>query len=302
MDAQVTFVKDSRGKVIKAIYHQGDRTMVGSRIASLELFWLSLYGRWFGAAILLYALYIGIGVSIRDRVPFQIMREFFHSLPGNFAGCFKGWNIAWHFTAIGLGFILVTSGFDWLYWSATRRPQLLAWMIPGVDLGVWVPLILPPLLLFAGMAFKRAPVTRTGWALAQVALLGFVLTELIKIVTGRPQPPWIKGSDTSHVPDTSHVFHFGLLRSEIVSGWPSGHTIIAFGMSVTLFWLFPKKRWIGAVSLLYALYIGLSVSMTAHWFADFASGILFGIVVGTTVGRSFAAMSCPGRGGSFGNE
>jgi membrane-associated phospholipid phosphatase len=91
-------------------------------------------------------------------------------------------------------------------------------------------------------------------------------------------------------PDTSHVFHFGLLRSEIVSGWPSGHTIIAFGMSVALFWLFPKKRWIGAAALLYAFYIGLSVSMTVHWFSDFASGIIFGIVVGTTVGRSFAAM------------
>ncbi len=302
MDAQVTFVKDSRGKVIRAVYHQGDRTIVGTRMASLELFWLSLYGRWFGAAVLLYALSIGLCVSIRDRVPFQIMREFYHSLPRNFAGCFKGSNIAWQFAAIGLGIVLVTSGFDWFYWRATRSPQLLAWMIPGVNLGVWVPLTLPPLLLLAGMALKREPITRTGWALAQAALIGFVLGELIKVLTGRPQPPWIKGSDTSHIPDTSHVFHFGLLRSEIVSGWPSGHTIIAFGMSATLFWLFPKKRWIGAASLLYALYIGLSVSMTAHWFADFASGIIFGIVVGTTVGRSFEAMDFPGRERRIGNE
>jgi hypothetical protein len=284
MDAQVTFVKDARGKVIKAVYHQGGKTIVGRKITSLELFWLSLYGRWFGAAALLYAFYIGIGVSIRDRVPFQIMREFFHSLPRNFTGCFKGWNIAWHFVAIGLGVVLVTSGFDWFYLRATRSPQLLAWMIPGINLGVWVPLALPPSLLLAGMAFKRAPTIRTGWALAQVALVGLVLTELIKAVTGRPQPPFFRG------PDTSHVFHFGLLRSEMVSGWPSGHTIISFGMAVTLFWLFPQKKWLGAAALLYAFYIGLSVSMTVHWFADFASGIVFGIVVGTTVGRSFAAM------------
>ena len=289
LNAQVTFVKDDRGKVITAVCHQGGRTIVGRKITSVERFWLSLYARWFGAAALLYAFYICIAVSIPDRVPFQIMREFFYSLPRNFAACFKGWNIAWHLAAIGLGVVLVSSGFDWFYLSVTRSPQLLTWFIPGINLGVWVPLALPPSLLLAGMAFKRAPITRTGWALAQVALIGLLLTELIKAVTGRPQPPFFMG------PDTSHVFHFGLLRSEMVSGWPSGHTIIAFAMCVTLFWLFPKKRWLGAAALLWAFYIGLSVSMTVHWFSDFASGIVFGIVVGTTVGRRFAAMDFPSR-------
>lgn len=295
MNAQITFVKDDKGKVTKAIYHHGGQTIVGTKIVSLELFWLSRYGRWFVAVALLYAFCIGIGVSIRDRVPFQIMRESFHSLPRNFAGCFKGWNIAWHFAAIGLGVVLVTSGFDWFYLCATRSPQLLAWFIPGINLGVWVPLTLPPSLLLAGMAFKRAKIIRTGWALAQVALIGFVLCELYKAITGRPGPPWFVG------PDTSHVFHFGLLRSEIVSGWPSGHTIIAFAMSVALFWLFPQKKWLGAASLLYAFYVGLSVSMTIHWFSEFASGIIFGIVVGTTVGRSFAAMDFPSRGNGVQN-
>ncbi|HTV42556.1 MAG TPA: phosphatase PAP2 family protein [Candidatus Sulfotelmatobacter sp.] len=294
MNAQVTFVKNDRGKVTKAIYHQGGQTIVGTKIVP-ELFWLSWYGRWFGATALLYAFCIGIGVSIRDRVPFQIMREFFYSLPRNFAGCFKGWNIAWHFVAIGLGVVLVTSGFDWFYLCATRSRQLLAWMIPGITLGVCVPLALPPSLLLAGLVFRRAPLTRMGWALAQVALIGFVLTELIKVVTGRPAPPWFMG------PDTSHVFHFGLLRSEIVSGWPSGHTMIAFAMSVTPFWLFPQKRWLGVAALLYALYIGISVSMTIHWFADFASGAIFGIIVGTTVGRSFAVMDFPNRGNGVKN-
>ncbi len=78
MNAQITFVKDDKGKVTKAIYHHGGQTIVGTKIVSLELFWLSRYGRWFVAVALLYAFCIGIGVSIRDRVPFQIMRESFH--------------------------------------------------------------------------------------------------------------------------------------------------------------------------------------------------------------------------------
>jgi hypothetical protein len=63
-----------------------------------------------------------------------------------------------------------------------------------------------------------------------------------------------------------------------------------------------NKKWLGAASLLYAFYVGLSVSMTVHWFSDFASGIVFGFVVGTTVGRSFAAMDFPGRGNGVQND
>ena len=68
-----------------------------------------------------------------------------------------------------------------------------------------------------------------------------------------------------------------------------------FAMSVTLFWLFRQKRWLGATALLYAFYIGIGVSMTIHWFSDFASGAIFGTIIGTTVGRSFAAMEFKDR-------
>jgi membrane-associated phospholipid phosphatase len=172
------------------------------------------------------------------------------------------------------------------------------------------------------MVFKRAVVTRTGWALGQAALIGLILDVLFKTVTGRPHPPYhleFVRSNPSHVfhfgllpgwdyspyhvteADISQVFHFGFLRGGIVYGWPSGHTIIAFGMSVALFLLFPKKGWIGAAALLYAFYIGIGVSMTIHWFSDFVSGAILGTIVGTTVGRSFAAMDFPSRGNGIQN-
>ena len=37
----------------------------------------------------------------------------------------------------------------------------------------------------------------------------------------------------------------------------------------------------------YAFYIGISVSMTIHWFSDFAAGAIIGTVIGITVGKSF---------------
>ena len=94
------------------------------------------------------------------------MREFFYSLPRNFAGCFKGWNIAWQFGAIGLGVVLVTSGFDWSYLSATRSPQLLAWMIPGDRSRSMGSIDFAAIASFSwAWSFTRAAIVRTGWAL-----------------------------------------------------------------------------------------------------------------------------------------
>ena len=57
-------------------------------------------------------------------------------------------------------------------------------------------------------------------------------------------------------------------------------------MAVTLFRLFPKQRWLGYVAITYALYIGLGVSMTIHWFSDFSAGAIIGTAIGTVVGKS----------------
>ena len=35
-------------------------------------------------------------------------------------------------------------------------------------------------------------------------------------------------------------------------------------------------------------YIGLGVSMTIHWFSDFAAGAILGTIIGLVVGRSFS--------------
>ena len=59
-------------------------------------------------------------------------------------------------------------------------------------------------------------------------------------------------------------------------------------MATTVFTLFPKHRWLGILAILYALYVGVGVSMTIHWFSDFVAGALIGTVVGVVVGTSFS--------------
>ena len=58
-------------------------------------------------------------------------------------------------------------------------------------------------------------------------------------------------------------------------------------MAVTVFTLCPKQRWLGWVAILYAGYVGLGVSMTIHWFSDFAAGAIIGSVIGAVVGKGF---------------
>jgi membrane-associated phospholipid phosphatase len=137
------------------------------------------------------------------------------------------------------------------------------------------------MLLLFGSLFKNATAIRTTWAVGQAALLGWAISSAYKAVTGRPHPPH------TAVLDMSHVFRFGFARGGIFWGWPSSHTATAFAMAVTVFTLFPEKKWPGITAILYALYIGIGVSMTIHWFSDFVAGAIIGTVIGVTVGKSF---------------
>ena len=61
-------------------------------------------------------------------------------------------------------------------------------------------------------------------------------------------------------------------------------------MAATVLRLFPKQRWLGCLAIAYALYVGIGVSMTIHWFSDFAAGAIIGTVIGTVVGTAWHAL------------
>jgi len=210
------------------------------------------------------------------------MKALLFTLPQNIAGCFKGRMILWHLIAIMLTYVLVRSGFDWFYFRSTRDPVLWHLMIPAAAIGGLVPLVLPLTLIIAGFIAGGARTASTGWAIGQAALMGSLISSAYKAVTGRIHPAHTMGDDISA------DFRFGWLRGGVFWGWPSSHTTIAFAMAVTVFTLFPKNRWLGVAALAYAFYIGIGVSMTIHWFSDFAAGAIIGSVIGAVVGKSFS--------------
>jgi membrane-associated phospholipid phosphatase len=136
-------------------------------------------------------------------------------------------------------------------------------------------------LLVVGFIIQSSRTILAGWAVGQAELLGAFVAAVYKAVTGRVHPAHSVGADISH------VFRFGWMRGGVFWGWPSSHTTIAFAMAATVFTLCPKQRWVGWMAILYACYVGLGVSMTIHWFSDFAAGAIIGSVIGAVVGKGF---------------
>jgi membrane-associated phospholipid phosphatase len=212
------------------------------------------------------------------------MPGFFYQLPKNIIRCFKGYKVLWHLLAIVLTYIIVTSDFDWHYYIFTREPLLRAFLFPAVRLGMVLPVVAPLILLAVGAARKNFKIKNTAFALGQAAILGLVISSAYKAVTGRVPPPHFIIGD---VPiDISHGFRFGFLRGGMFWGWPSSHTTVAFAMAVALWELYPQNRLIRYGAILYAFYVGISVSITIHWFSEFVSGAIIGSVVGLVVGKS----------------
>lgn len=209
------------------------------------------------------------------------MRDFFYTLPSNIRRSFWGRKLLWHLFAIGTTLLIVGSGFDWVYFKATR--PFARYLFPAVILGWRVPVLFPIASYIVGSVRKDMRAICSAYSTAQAAIIGLLISSFYKAFTGRPG---LRHSALTLV-DTSREFHFGFLKGGVFFGWPSSHTTVAFAMSAAIWTLFPGSKVARYVALLYALYIGVGVSMTIHWFSDFVAGAIIGTAIGMTVGNVF---------------
>lgn len=208
----------------------------------------------------------------------------FYKLPQNLARAFVGKSLFWSAAAVAVSLAIVYSGFDWIWWSALRDTALYRITWPAVFLGMLVPIFGTLAYLAYGYARRNAAHIRNAWAIGQAALLGYIVSTILKAFTGRVPPPHAFAQGLA---DTSHGFQLGFLQGGVFWGWPSSHTTVAFAMAAALIALYPGRRVVFWPALIYALYIGLGVSMSIHWFSEFAAGALIGWSVGKAVGSGF---------------
>jgi membrane-associated phospholipid phosphatase len=212
----------------------------------------------------------------------MMVKELFSGLPKSFVRAFAGTNAFWHVLAIVLTYASVTTGFDWRYYESSRSELIFLIAFPAAVIGFFVPVFAPLSIYIYGKVRKIGIARRLGAALIQAAVLASIIAALYKTVTGRLQPELVS---TTNVTDISNAFNFGFFRHGIFWGWPSSHTTVAFALSAVIIAFFPRRKGIVLLAALYALYIGLGVSVTIHWFSDFLAGAIIGSVIGLAVAK-----------------
>ena len=164
-------------------------------------------------------------------------------------------------------------------WLATTLANI---FLVAVIIGGLIPLLLPPVLILIGHMRKDISLIEKSWVLWQAALVGWLVSSTYKAFTGRIQP-----NLGDYARDISNGFQFGLFRHGIFWGWPSSHTAVAFSMSVAFVTLYPKKRALCMLAILYAFFVGLGVSMSIHWLSDAVAGVIIGSICGLAVGKGY---------------
>jgi len=236
------------------------------------------------------------------------MKPFLKKMSENIRDSFGKRNWIFHLLAIASTYIIVMSGFDWKYSLFFRNTPLANILFSAAFMGGVIPILAPLATILFAKIRKSAILLNTGFALLQAAILGSLISSFYKMLTGRVHPETINSlavvyktfvdqaylySANALNTDITHIFRFGLFRGGIFWGWPSSHTTIAFAMAFTLWILYAKNKWVKSLALVYALYIGLGISMTIHWFSDFLAGAIIGTVIGIVVGKSFILKNLP---------
>ncbi len=194
----------------------------------------------------------------------------------------SGYNLIFQAIAILLTYFIVTSDFDWKFFEFTRIIPTSVYF-PAIIMGGLLPIFIPIFFLGYGNAKNDKSISLSGVALGQSAIIGLLISGFYKIFTGRIQPNLY-----NTVTDISKEFNFGFMRHGVFWGWPSSHTTVAFAMAITLIYLYPKNKALIVLSLIYAFYVGIAVSMSIHWFSEFVAGAIFGTIIGMIVGKTFA--------------
>jgi membrane-associated phospholipid phosphatase len=108
-------------------------------------------------------------------------------------------------------------------------------------------------------------------------VIGLFLKNVLKDIFGRYWPATFVCNNPSLV--SNHAYGFNWFKAGTTyASFPSGHTTFIFSFSVSMWFLFPKLRWLWAL-LTILVTLGL-IGMYFHFVSDVIAGAILGSLVG----------------------
>ena len=182
---------------------------------------------------------------------------------------------------------LVYSGEDWRYLVAVEHSVPMPLLFVADIAGFLLPILLP-LTLYIVARIKKSDVMHFyARAVTQCIVLGFTLSTLIKIFTGRTSPPHHHDGVGRVLVDNSHDFHFGFMREQVIGGWPSSHATIACALATLLILTLPPRWYTRFLIPALATFVSVGVTFGFHWLSESIAGACFGAAIGSVVGTYY---------------
>ena len=204
------------------------------------------------------------------------------------------YNYGMNFIGAGLGtWAFIETGLDWNLRNAAYNNNHLANMgLPLLFAGYFVPVITPVSMYLAGRYHSDTKLQITAVAVAQSLILSQITQVSLKMLTGRSVPGIISGVffEPNHVRDTREndfSGEFNWFTFNFYDGWPSGHVVSAFSAAAVISEIYDDKPLLKMGVYTYAVLMGVSVAVNAHWVSESVAGALMGYAIGKAVGKNF---------------
>ncbi|MCU7511791.1 MAG: phosphatase PAP2 family protein [Ignavibacteria bacterium] len=213
----------------------------------------------------------------------------FDNIGNNFLNAFSGYKGLLQLAGIASTYALIHTDVDYHVTTYFMDHSSYAnYALPAVVLGSTLPITTGGVLYFLGKHNNDNRMIGASFAVLQSGLLTVAYISVLKGITGRAHPDASSPADRKAV---SSRFNFGLVRSGIYRGWPSGHVGGAMAVASALSNYYPEKTWLKYLTYGWVAYTMASVSAfhkgTMHWFSDAVAASMMTYTIGASVGTYY---------------
>lgn len=213
----------------------------------------------------------------------------FDNIGNNFLNAFSGYKGLLQLAGIASTYALIHTDVDYHVTTYFMDHSSYAnYALPAVVLGSTLPITTGGVLYFLGKHNNDNRMIGASFAVLQSGLLTVAYISVLKGITGRAHPDASSPADRKAV---SSQFNFGLVRSGIYRGWPSGHVGGAMAVASALSNYYPEKTWLKYLTYGWVAYTMASVSAfhkgTMHWFSDAVAASMMTYTIGASVGTYY---------------